>query len=371
MMQKTPISRETELMPQTVMTTCGRATLLSAKWPLRAALTCLVLLAWLAMPTWATGPAITPAGFRGATTIDTAPEPDPSEKPKSDDATGDEKTSNQPAPTNGSRDADPGAPSRPEMIRERIKQRMAERRGDRDGPGHGPRKRLRGLWSRLNDEERQKVLDFVEQRFPLLHEEIQNLQEAQPDRFAEKMGRLADDMRKLMDLLKFDPEKADLLIRARNLDMQIRQTTMRYRRASDDETKETLRTELREYMEEAFDLRIQHREMEVRELEARIEDLHSRVEQAKQNRDALIDRALEQRLEGRSFRDMRHDRMRGRHDRDKDPHERGRRPGRHERGPDRMTFDRDFEKAEKEVDKPAQPESENKNQEKGKPSPAE
>ncbi|MBI4716217.1 MAG: hypothetical protein HY763_00270 [Planctomycetes bacterium] len=172
--------------------------------------------------------------------------------------------------------------------------------GPREEPPGGPRGNrgddLPGLWPRMSSSERTAMERFIEERFPQMYQELERAKIDDPQRYDRRMSRLAPEMRHLMELGATDPERADLLIEERRLDVQIRQLAQRLRSAEDEARQERGRTQLRELCGRMFDVRHRRREMEIRDLESRIAELRARHAEAAQQREATIDRAVEERL---------------------------------------------------------------------------
>ncbi len=158
----------------------------------------------------------------------------------------------------------------------------------------------RDLWARLTDEEKTAVEQFIEENFPLLHEELQRAKDEGVVRFERRMQRIAPEMRRLMELMQHQPDRARLIIRERATDMRFRRAAFGYRQAESDERREALRQQLSELAQQAFDIRIQRREMEIRDLEQRIAELRARIDEARTNRDQLVAEELERALNAKA-----------------------------------------------------------------------
>ena len=172
---------------------------------------------------------------------------------------------------------------------------MRRGRGGGDGPRRGKRP-ARGLWGRMSDGEKAEFEFFLEEHFPKMYLEIQTLQERNPDGFDRRIGRVVYDIRQMMDLMETQPERGALMIQERQLKFQMRRQARRYHSAKNPEGREKAKEQFRELCAQSFDCRHQRREMEIRELEARIAELQLRHEEAATMRDELIDREVEEHL---------------------------------------------------------------------------
>lgn len=177
--------------------------------------------------------------------------------------------------------------------RERVRDRSEARPGaPRRGPGGGPPP----LWSRLSEEERGEVQAFMLEHFPRMYEEMERLQERNPERYQHRMMRLAPEMRGLMDQMAINPERGGLMIEERRLDLEIRMLSGRVRRA-DNPDLERVRERMHDLCTRQFDVRHRRREMEIHELEARIGELRQRHAEAARMRDQIIEKAVNDRME--------------------------------------------------------------------------
>jgi hypothetical protein len=172
---------------------------------------------------------------------------------------------------------------------------------DRPGPEAHPRPEAPppGLWLRMREAERKRVMAFVKDRLPLIYNELERIQERSPERFERRMGRLAPEMLHLMELLEVDPERARLMIKERVLDLRIRRQVQRLRKTRDEGERDEIEKALRNLTEQAFENRLQRRELEIRDLQARIEELQDRLEEAREDREELIERELQNILKGK------------------------------------------------------------------------
>jgi hypothetical protein len=128
----------------------------------------------------------------------------------------------------------------------------------------------------------------MEDHFPRLYVEMQRLKDRDEDRYSQRMTRIAPQMRKIMETMRTDPQRGTLMIRERKIEFEIQQTIARFRGAKDDETRVRFREHLDELVSKSFDCRNERRQMEVRELEARLGELHNRLSESEKMRPELI-----------------------------------------------------------------------------------
>lgn len=177
--------------------------------------------------------------------------------------------------------------------RDRMRGDRPGRRGPRGGFGAPPPP----LWERFSEEEREQVMSFIAENFPLAGRELEGLRERSPRRFERRMAHMAPDMLRLMEAVHEDPKKGQLLIDERRTEMEIRVRAMRYRLATDPEEKERMEAELRKLVETMFDLKLARRNYELEELAARIGEVRGSIEQMRESRDEIVEKHFSELLD--------------------------------------------------------------------------
>ncbi len=190
-------------------------------------------------------------------------------------------------------------------------QRMGERdndtrpdmRGDRNREGLPPREGLDGppdrrgpkpkSWQDLSKKERAEVVEFLEEHFPLMSIELKNLRDRNPEVFKRRMRRVIPEVRRVMELMKINPQRAKLHIQERKLDMQMRYKANMFRKSRDDLQRVKLRQELDDLATQGFDVQLQLRQMEISDLQTRMGELATRLEEAKELRPKMIRQRVE------------------------------------------------------------------------------
>jgi len=137
----------------------------------------------------------------------------------------------------------------------------------------------------------------MEEHFPRFYVEMQRLKDRDEIPYSRRMTRIAPQMRMIMETMRTDPQRGALMIHERQLESEIQQTIARFRNAKDDEAKRKIRAQLEETCGKAFDCRNERRRMEVRELEARLSELQSRLSESEKMRPALIRQRVSDLLE--------------------------------------------------------------------------
>ena len=170
--------------------------------------------------------------------------------------------------------------------------RFGQGRPGLPGPGGRPRP-----WGEVPEPERDQIQRFIEEHFPRMYVELQRLKSGDEPRYMRRMTHIAPPMRQIMEAMRTDPQRGALMIRERQLDFEIRQTVAQYHQAEDEAAKERIRAHLEEVCGKVFDCRSERRQMEVRELEARLTELQTRLSESEKMRPALIRQRASELLE--------------------------------------------------------------------------
>ncbi len=169
-----------------------------------------------------------------------------------------------------------------------VGQRGQNERGFRPPPA---------LWGRLSEQEREEVRAFVEEHFPRMYVELERLRRKNPQRFQKRMQRVVASVGELMEVMEISPERGELMLQERRLDMEIRYLSSRYKSAKDKSKREKIRKQMRELCADSFDCRHKRRAIQIREFEAKLGGLKQRHTQAQKMREQLITEQVKTRLE--------------------------------------------------------------------------
>ncbi len=167
-------------------------------------------------------------------------------------------------------------------------------------PPRGPRP---PSWREMSDKQRGELHHFMDEHFPRMVVELDRLKESAPKRYERRMERVAPEMRRLMDIGERDPHRATVMIRERQVGLQLQQLARNYQAASEDDEKARIRKSVRELASQEFDNRLERRNMEVRQLETKLAELKSRLSEMESVREDMLDRRTRELLERKPKRD--------------------------------------------------------------------
>lgn len=157
------------------------------------------------------------------------------------------------------------------------------RRGDR-----------RPLFGEMRGERLERVIEFIKDRFPERHEELQRLHETDSDLFNRRLRRMMPRIMRMIEAVERNPEAGQLTIDVEQLSMEIHERVERYFDAIDPERQETLRREIHELATRQFDVRQELREIEIVRMERRLDAIRARLRRNEEHREERIERVLEE-----------------------------------------------------------------------------
>lgn len=152
-------------------------------------------------------------------------------------------------------------------------------------------------WRQMPEPERQKLKHFIGEHFPRLALELDGLRERAPQRFERRMMRIGAEMRRLMEMVERDPQRGLMMIRERQVAIQLRQLAMEYHNSSDDARRTELRGKIADAVSEEFQVRMERRRAEVRQMETKLAELRGRLAETDSLREDLISRRVRELLE--------------------------------------------------------------------------
>lgn len=205
-----------------------------------------------------------------------------------------------------------------------------DRRGrDRDGDGRSGRRGPPGFFrddrypsslrppqvieTPFDDEQIEQVLDAIDQMQPDAADRLRKLREEDAERFESVISRIGPHALHMAQLREDDPEAFELRQQEHKLGIRAMHLAREARHADDEEKQEQHRKELKQVLEEQFDVRTQLLEHEMAQLEAHLENLRDRLAEQRQQREQFIERRYDMILRfSRRHRDRDRDRDRDR-----------------------------------------------------------
>ena len=141
----------------------------------------------------------------------------------------------------------------------------------------------------LTTQEKEELLAFVRDRFPELYQRLKRFQDTDPDACGRAVRRLAMPMHHMMRATKNDPQLADMMIAEHRVELELDDLQGHYAALTSDADRQQTRSRTRQLIEKRFDLRLQRLEMEIRNMQKRLDQAQSHLTQQAASRPQLID----------------------------------------------------------------------------------
>ncbi len=146
---------------------------------------------------------------------------------------------------------------------------------------------------RLSEEE---VLGWLEQHLPEHLEELRQLQRELPEEYEEEIFMIGDMIGYWEELKHTHPEMFERMLEAEKLERRSWQIADEIARAEDDTAKQQFTTELRNILTTIFDIRMEERALEIREIEQELQEMKAIIEKRQAMKQDIIDRHLQEML---------------------------------------------------------------------------
>lgn len=153
---------------------------------------------------------------------------------------------------------------------------------------------------RLSAEQEDELLEFLQAQCPDRYEAMVKLGEDNPRRYRFVISRMWAWYQQWKDM---SPQAQEAAIVVHDLRVEVYMTLRQWRREEDPAKKEQLKSQLRETLDRHFDAEQRLREIQLEELEERIEEVRRELQQRQEDRDSIIDGHLNRMLQ---YRPQRH-----------------------------------------------------------------
>ncbi len=167
--------------------------------------------------------------------------------------------------------------------------------------GHGQHsRRARRTARQLTDEQEAELLEFFQEHMANRYEVFVKLAEDNPRLYRFIMARMWAWYQQWKDM---SPEAQEASIAEHDLRMEAFMVLRQWRKEKDPEEKKRLKAQLRETLEQHFDAEQRLQEVQLAELEQRIEQVRQEIQQRAEDRDSIVTEHMERMLQYRRRRD--------------------------------------------------------------------
>jgi hypothetical protein len=144
---------------------------------------------------------------------------------------------------------------------------------------------------RLSEED---ILNWVRQHVPQEISDLQVLKRENPREYEEQLHWIAEKIQHLEHVKQQYPEMYDRLIEVEKLEHQSWKMAEEIPRIRDAEKKKQLTAQLRDVLEKIFEIRLEERSLEIKELEKELDKMKALIEKRKAMKDTIINRRLKE-----------------------------------------------------------------------------
>ena len=145
----------------------------------------------------------------------------------------------------------------------------------------------------LSEEE---IFQWVQQYVPSGVSELKDLKREAPEVYAHRIREVANEIQHLETVKQRHPEMFERLVKAENLEHKSWKLSGEIAHTQDPEKKKQLTAQLKELLGEIFEIRLEERSLEIKELEDEINKIKTLIEKRRANKEAIIDRHLDEML---------------------------------------------------------------------------
>lgn len=169
-----------------------------------------------------------------------------------------------------------------------------------DRPGWGPRQFGASATGRggpnehsLTPQEQEELVEFVHQHFPEMHGRLQRFKRFDPGHYGLALRRLAFPMLRMMRLCKTDPQLAEVMIAEHRIEIELADWRDRYAKQTSEQARADNQSRIRELVDKQFDLRQRRLEMEIRNMQKRLDEARAHLSQQAADRSRIVDAEIQ------------------------------------------------------------------------------
>lgn len=148
----------------------------------------------------------------------------------------------------------------------------------------------------ISPEQEIEVLEYIKQAYPFKYEDIKRMKKSLPNVYRKTLVRAYREMQFSQRIKEEDPERFENLKKERQLETKSHELADQYKNTNNQESKAAIKEELEQVLEDAFEIRQQNREFEIRSLQKKLEDLMNDNEARMNQKDQIIEKRLNELL---------------------------------------------------------------------------
>lgn len=149
---------------------------------------------------------------------------------------------------------------------------------------------------KMTPEQEEEILDRIKKENPEEAKELMMLKKEEPFEFRKILIQRQHELERLDELKERDPERYEQKVKQNSLERRGRQLAEKYRDSTDEKIKANIKKELSSVLNQLFDLREKDREMEIKHLTEKLNQLKSVLAERKKKKQEIVERRLQEML---------------------------------------------------------------------------
>lgn len=154
--------------------------------------------------------------------------------------------------------------------------------------------KLKQEQARLNREEAQSVMEFYQQKAPEIAEKLSRLKKQDLPYYNSELRHLYHDKIMLERIKEIQPERFAESLEMRKLDSRSRELSRKYLESDEQDEKEDIEQELRDTLNELFELREKERKLEMQRISEKLKKLENETQLRRENKEQIVENRIKE-----------------------------------------------------------------------------
>ena len=147
-------------------------------------------------------------------------------------------------------------------------------------------------WVKLSDEDEMKIIEFSKTIDPQISADLEDLKAKSPNRYERKIQRLYREYVFLKRLEEEEPQRYKEAIDLRRQSARAEQLAGKYKKSGNEAERAQVLTELKQILNNVFDLREKERFAEIDRIRTRLERLQKEMKERRENKSEIVENHL-------------------------------------------------------------------------------
>jgi len=147
----------------------------------------------------------------------------------------------------------------------------------------------------VGEEEKERVLERIKREYPEVYDWILFVEIHNREQYAQIVAELVKFERMMRICEKYDPERYRRLRVIQDLSFQERLLAEQYKKTKSEEEKRELKTKImKEVLDKLFDLKLEERKVEVKELEEKLRKIKGEISHREKSKKEILEQHFEE-----------------------------------------------------------------------------